>query len=196
MKIIINTSHFFKGINCFFILIMVALFTACGSDKDEPKTEDPEPGVSISTIDPSILPGNWIVEKCESLSGKTSTINLPFSILPFQVKQTSDYIPKDDFGSEYWGESYDAFTSYITSEGVKTHYGLIGFCKPIGASLSAAKIYEMTICVDYPDNEEFFLGVLADMRFEGNELKGFGSYSVKGEIGSQEAGYIYLRKLK
>lgn len=134
------------AISFFLILLLIS----CSKDNVLEEPDDPS---SFSTEDgmikPEILHGTWVLESITDVeSGKTTHFNDVFSILPFEVKQESDYIVKDKHGiHNVWAEIYETFTTAITANGVIVNYGIVGFMNKVGKPLKDALVYEIDLTI-------------------------------------------------
>lgn len=166
------------------MLISAAFLAGCSKD-DEPEypngDENSEYGTTLEMLDWSVLPGNWILESyTEMESGNKSTVNAPFTILPFSPKQESKNIVNGDEG-QFWAESYDIVSS-ISEEGIETETSIVGFYKFFGQPLTKSLIYELSFLIHIPDGRTIiYVGSL--FNFKDNILTS--DYAAIGYTGSQ-----------
>ena len=159
-----------KGLHYLFILLLVVC-SSCGGD-DEPDYDDSNLPELTTGISPSIFPGTWIIESVKQIyTDKVIPINKEFTVLPFQVTQTSpNDVTKYSDGSEEWGEPYFNLISVPTING--TSYGEAGmsYFKRKGTNLSNSTV--TIIMLNFPDyNENGRYGLLlSDMEFSDGVL--------------------------
>lgn len=149
------------------VVFLILLLISCSK---ESVLEEPDDPSSFSTeeglIKPEILHGIWVLESSTDVeSGKTTHFNDVFSILPFNVKQESDYIVKDKYGiNNVWAEIYETFTSAITVNDVIANYGIVGFMNKVGKPLKDAMVYE--VCFTIPRDNGFIVLVGVDFSYK------------------------------
>lgn len=191
MKEIIKPKSIIFLIMCLF----TSLFFGCGSDNDS-ENEPDVPGETNTTgmIPYSVLPGTWIVESI-SYRGSVVNIDREITILPFNIKQTSDNIV-DSSGQQFWAELYDPFTSTETSYGTSEETGLLGFYKEKTAPLSSALVYEFTLTIpDYDEEYKSIILVLTDLYYSSNTITSRSTaYNGTGITPNTELGVLTMKR--
>lgn len=160
-------------------ILMTACLSSCSHDNDPDNPYKPDNGeysMDEYSIPAALLPGEWVLESyTEELSGKKQSINVPFSILPFEIKRTSSEL-NDNLGPNIWAETYDPLTSGLSPEGIAEYHGSLHFFRPDDFPLNQSKIWSFSLNI--PDiNGKVHIVVMAHLEFENGKLIGFGSYS-------------------
>lgn len=188
-----------KGISYFLMLVLVLLCTACGDD-DEPNYNDEERPELTTGVSPSILPGTWLVESVTHIhTGEVIPVNKEFTILPFNVNQTSPYeIKKYGDGSEEWGEPYFTFTSFSSDFGTLYGEGGINYYRAKGKKLEDSIV--ITVMLNFPNetNSGSYGLFLNDMEYSNGVLiaKNGGFNFEAGKYSDEDFAYIGLVTMK
>lgn len=191
-----TTMKAIKALTATLCMLFLALsFTSCGDDKDNNEPDNPANSIITENdlINPDILPGTWILESfTDDESGKTTSINKEFTILPFNVKQESDVVAKDD-GYEFWAEIYDSLTSSNTVNGEMTSPGIVGFRKKVGSSLKEAKVYELSLTIHEDDG--IIISVCTSFSYKDGVLTCKNSSCISPSTTSLSLGTVKLKKI-
>lgn len=190
-----------KNMGVILSMLLMFVVTGCSGstiDDDEPEIPSGDDDTTeLGTIPPSILPGQWVIESFTPEDGTKQTINYPFTILDFDVRQTDKPTAVVD-NTEMWGEKYDPLFRVMTVNGIKESTGLICYMKKVGANVSTSQVYSLMITLKDYEETGIYVVTTTDLTFKDNVLSAYGGYDhhIYGELQDVKAGEIKLRKIK
>lgn len=175
-----NTKKFTTNLLSLMAILVMACLSSCGHDNDPDnpnKTDDNIFSLEEYSVPAKYFPGDWTVESIvDAETGKKITPNIPFTILPFNVKKTSNELDKY-VGDQIWTESYHPFVRVISLSGIKEEHGIVGFYRPDRASFTNSNIYELLLKIpDALDENKTHILTIAKLKYSNGNLEGFGSY--------------------
>lgn len=181
MKITLPNSFLPKKVYLLLLAFFVAVMTACGGDDDEPESptgggndddEQYEDEYFTEAISPSILSGDWVLESVITDDGEIK-FNVPFTILPFEIKHTSQIGGYEIEGNQYWCETYyDLVVGSRDDTSNPKQLLMAWFIKPVSAPLSKAKINNITFSIEHLRNTgKMYTVAMLELTFDNNTIK-------------------------